>query len=640
MAINVNSPPTPTPQSSPITDALNRNTDALNRLSGGGTNSPRGVTTPPVGPRPTDFRGSQLPSAQPMSPREEAAFADKMAKSIERGLRDGLRKTAGGSTASTATGSPIAGVADARQHSAALMQQGFTSERAWAMGLKMSGSNYLPSPVGGPTNFQPGSAIAGYAAQRQQSDLARLQGIAGTPTAHRLGLDIGQPPSGPGGAISGYNAPHEGNPFEGLNGPSRGGTTVVPGSASALAVKGFIALQVARKVSHGATAVADSYYDPYITNEQIGRKLFRDVVPGGGEAQKVADAFSGRSAGMQQAEVRGQQQTNQFRYEQQLASYNLGFQPGQVGRESRSGLLDNAQAVLMPNIDRTTSTGEREYRETARLLPVKRELAKADRERTVANKELTATQDQLIKIETRGLELEKRRAELQIETTRKDAGSGPQLQGKLRELEATEGAIRDNRSLSIEARQARMAASNRAAEAEGNFQQVQAQEKLGQAQNITERAERASGRAKSLGRMNPAERVQAEAYFRLVESNKDNLDLLPNEVITGAESFAPERVGKYIENRGLKSSQFRYGQQAAPEEFGAPGETPQSLRQRANDLENQAAQQQLRAEAGIAKAGAEAGKDMAATVGRAMESLRDSFNREIETRFRIQRNTP
>lgn len=412
----------------------------------------------------------------------------------------------------------------------------------------------------------------------------------------------------------------------------------MPG-AGAMMGRAAVPLAIAKAGVNVAASGAEAYHDPYMNDNQIGRKMFRDVVPGGATTQKLIDTFSGRSAKMQAAEVYGARTTNEIEARQKEQSFSLGWEPKQAGREERAKQLAGAQSIAMPEGDRRTAQGELEFRQASRMLPAKREIAKAERERAVASKELQSTQDQLVKIETRGLELETRRAELAKQTTDKQANlSGPEMQKKLLELQAVEGGIRENRQLSIEARSARQSASERFGQSDAAVKMAEAQGTRAQAANVGEQAQSAASRARALGRMNPAERIQAEAYYRLAMDNQDNLDALPPEARAVAAQFDPEGIGKMEENLGASTSGFKAGQKLAPAAFGPEGSTPESLRREQTRLENKAAEQEMGAEAGMAQHAAKAGADMAAPVINAIDRIRDSFNREIETKFRIQRN--
>lgn len=404
------------------------------------------------------------------------------------------------------------------------------------------------------------------------------------------------------------------------------------GRAGALLSRAAVPLAVAGTVASGAQSIAGVVHDPYLTSGQAGRQLFREVVPGGERIQRFIDDISGRRFEMEQADIRAQRMGLNFQRQQQIAGFQLGYNPQQAFARERAAQLQRAEPVLLPEgIERGTALGEREFREQSRLLGVRREIARLERDQSAATKSRVATEVELGKIASRENDLLRQRAALQSKVNR-DQGSGPERLDLLRRLDETNKAVESITSQRREAEQAAVASRVREAEAAGASRRARAQELEERAGIQEERVGAFREGAQRIGSSRPQQLQFALAAIRAARTR--GFANLPPQMQAAAQQYFPGVVAELTERAGRQSPFASAFERESPTEYGDVNRA----RREAQDLRNRAERERLGAEADIATATQKAGERLGEAVIREINRAIDATIRKIEDNKKIERS--
>jgi len=396
----------------------------------------------------------------------------------------------------------------------------------------------------------------------------------------------------------------------------------IPGAAGLMRFAGPAYL--AHLADKSSVNIANSAYSEHMTSSQQGRSFLKEVVPGGEWLANRADAFTGRKSKMDRAEDQKRAREFDIQQRQQESQFMLRYGPEQAGREERSRQASGFGGIMLGPMARNTAAGEREFREQSRLLPVRREMAKAEREAAGAAVERKAAEAEFIKLADREKRLIIERGEAQTKVNR-DTGSGPARQEKLLQLESRERELQAVAAEKQVAAEAKMMAMQREASARHAVGQARAGMAEARAANLEERAGTAAATEQRLGGMNVFDR-----QFGL-QSLKDlqqyGVDRLTPEQLQAAQQMAPQTVAKILETHGAGTREAGELSKLAPADYGGRSE---GLRQDAQQARDVAESERAQSDAQFYKSAADSGRDMAGIVKEAMRVQFESFKREIE----------
>jgi hypothetical protein len=315
----------------------------------------------------------------------------------------------------------------------------------------------------------------------------------------------------------------------------------------------------------------------------------------------------------------------------------------QAGRERLAAATGSGRnlSIYSGNFDRDTTTGERAFREQQRMLPIRREMAKATRELAGATAEVAKADKIENDLKERAGKLEKQRIDQMRVLTRQEQGDygNPKMTKEQRE-QARLAAVMNLSNIEAEltgvaeqrksAKDAGFQARQRQAQAQGRVGTLKAEDLEAQSQVMTERYQSFQGSARRMGGMNVHDRAFALQAFKALQSHGP--DALSPDMLAAAQQFAPESAGKILEVHGRGTREYQEGRQLAPTEFGDVTGT----RDQARNLANQAEDARKKVEADIARSAADAGKDLGTFVGDQIRVITDAAKREIENRLRLR----
>lgn len=382
---------------------------------------------------------------------------------------------------------------------------------------------------------------------------------------------------------------------------------------------------------NAAATAATSIHDRYLNDAQRGRQIFKDVVPFGSWIVNTTEKFEGRTARMQDEDVYSQKRRAELASAGRMAEWNLANMPTMAGQAERYAQLRNASAISLGSFDTRTASGRVQAQEEARLVPVRKQLAAAQREQAAATKERYMAETQLGIAQAKGLELERKRAEAQKRLDQ-DNTSGERRQKLIREANDANAAVAANAELQISARTAVQGAIVKQAGAQQATGMASAAVTEAQAANIQAKADRSAAAAEAFGLMNPFEREFAVDSLKTAQ--KYGVDALTPEQKSAAARAAPMTFGALAEQAGAASGAFGELRRVAFDEFG----DPQRLRNQAAATRDTAARQELRSQADAAREIERAGTTFGRDVGTAIKVALEAAKREIIQVIQLQKN--
>lgn len=407
-------------------------------------------------------------------------------------------------------------------------------------------------------------------------------------------------------------------------------------SFAATFFKSMIAGVTGAAAINASAAIARVGHDSFLTAGQAGRQLFRDIVPFGGRIQGLTDSFGGRAAGMETAKYRSDQQAAAFEARNRESSMLLSLNPQLAEARNRSSVLASSTPLLMGGIDRSTGMGERNFREASRLLPVQREIAKAEREAQAAAAGRLQSEQELNKAVNNGNKLTSERTQLQ-KTLDANRGSGVDRQKIINRLGVVNDALDQNRELQIQARQQVMAQKTTEAQARANVGMQRAALKEAQASNLEDRAERSASGASALGMMNPFDRQRGVEAVRMLQASNGDLSQLPPDMQQLALQLSGQTGQRMVEGFGSRTPEFQRLQGLLPAEFSG---NPEQLRRDASTARDQAERERMKTQQELSSTIMNAGQNMADMVSKAMLELVASMETRLLNNIRNTKNAP
>lgn len=379
---------------------------------------------------------------------------------------------------------------------------------------------------------------------------------------------------------------------------------------------------------------ANAAYDRYSTSAQIGRGFVRDFIPGGESIQRFTDSMTGRTAKMEQARIDAQIGIAAAQARNETRAYMLSFNPRQAGLEGTAAAYRSQSAILPTVFDRSTASGERQYREEQRLLPLRLAEAKAERDIVAAKKQRQAAEMESKNILMESVRLTEERKRLERELAKDENASGASREKILRTIETTNFELGGNYALQKQAAQAVVEArrAEETAKAEKERATVR-RELLGRADILDMRADSSQQAARTLGSMSPLDRQFAVNAVELVK--RYGVDALPPDIVSAANAVAPNTIGKLIEKTGANSKAFDRLRSIAPDDASG---SPNTLRMMADQLRREAASEEFGIDKSFAAAMAGAGRDLGKVIASVIVEEFAKAKSEIINQVRLGRN--
>jgi hypothetical protein len=414
-----------------------------------------------------------------------------------------------------------------------------------------------------------------------------------------------------------------------------GGVPGMAGGAGGMSFMGFgkaaFGYLAAQQTIERIGNVGGILRDPFTTNTQTARSLFRQL-PLGETLQGAYDSLSGRKANMALEDFRFQQAQAGIPGELREIGYGATSRAQQAGLAARAAGLARSSPILEGYSNRSTALGQREFEEKQRLLPIQRDIARAEVEASAASAERVQAAKELQGIERRSREEAERRVGLERRLA--DTGGGVDRQRVLNEIAESQRRTTGLAELKSAAAERSGAAARAAAEAAYGVGRGRVQSSLAQAGILEGRAASAASGAARLGAMDPFER--SNALYSLDLLKRYGPDMLSPEQKSAAASLAPQTANKIFEQRGAAAGEFQQLQRIAPADFAG---NPDDLRRRAGELRDDAAKSQLELDRSLADASVSAASEIAKAVTEAMRLISAETVRQIKTELLRGKNT-
>lgn len=320
------------------------------------------------------------------------------------------------------------------------------------------------------------------------------------------------------------------------------------GLGSALG-KAALPLAAGAAIGSGALTASRLSQDEYMTGEQRGRAFLKSNAVSGFFVDAV-DNFSGRARAMErageQAQLRGQVtgvdlQRNEFA--QNIAQQRAIQKGGVAGAASLQGVFRGSTA-------RDTVSSKIEYDQESRMLPLRKQTAKAAQEFTAAKFSAVNAQVILNSLETDGARLEEKRAGLARRL--QNVGSGPVQLDILNQLKDNDERIRGNVAQTRTARDFASQQVQRREDARSGVNAAKLAERGGELENLRMLEKRSAGQASNLALLGPAGRIQGDIAMQVVEAF--GIENAPPEIVQQAAAKYPEKIAALAEKGG---EQFR-----------------------------------------------------------------------------------
>jgi hypothetical protein len=389
--------------------------------------------------------------------------------------------------------------------------------------------------------------------------------------------------------------------------PAPGGGAGGPSFAS-YALGGIMAYAGQQGVAK-AGQIGATFNDSFATEEQQGRAVFR-ALPGGETLQGAIDSLSGRKDLFARVELQHQQEIARMSGASQAAAYSSSARVRQAGLDARASY--GGDPLLEGRSDRSTGAGERAFQERQKLLAIDREGVKAARETAAATAQRLQAEKEMVKIDERMKVLHGARANTIREGGRLEGAEAFSAVGAVGRYTTEITALHEQAKQVAQQLAAAKEAEARGRHGEGSVASARFAARAG---ILEERAAYSSSIAQRLGGMDRFSR--ADAVESLEFLMKYGPDMLTQEQIAQAQSVAPAKVARILEKHGAATSAA--GRLAAIDsDFST---NPEALRDLAGRNRDAAAETRAEIDAAFATGAAEAGKELAETVVKAMRQV-------------------
>lgn len=355
--------------------------------------------------------------------------------------------------------------------------------------------------------------------RRQISDQARgARGLAG--------LAIGQMGLGAGAST-----------FGNLSALGDFATLAGYGRAGSVLTKAAVPLAVAAEAGSLGLTANRLRQDEYMTGDQRERALVRSNMLGRGISD-VVDNLSGRARGMERAQENRERDLKVNEIAMQRTEYQYGLaQRGGSVRAAIRGAASYRGAFREGGTARDGVGERREYDLQTKLIPVRRELAKAEKEYATAKYEVMENQSNLNRLETQGNALQAERQKLIRQTK---TLSGPALVEAYTQLETNDKRINQNLALRQRAREDVAQSVDRREAAMTGVNEGRLNVRRAGLENLRDRERQAEDRAVTAMMMGPVGRMEAKMNLQMVQSM--GIENAPAEMISAASALFPKTI--------------------------------------------------------------------------------------------------
>jgi hypothetical protein len=344
-----------------------------------------------------------------------------------------------------------------------------------------------------------------------------------------------------------------------------------PGAAAGGAMKGIgalasraaIPLAVAKEGIDTAAKTANILHDPHTTGEQKARAFFREVVPGGETLQRWNDQFTGREHKMASVHEQAMYRGIEMQRRVQETRFGIESNPHISGLTSFADTYRRQSAALAPVMDRSTASGEQQYRLAMKILPLRQETLRTERELAKATAERRSSSEEEIELakKIKGIT-----GWQQAIRPTLDSGSGPEL------LERQEKYARNARELGELARTRQdvvtrsAEARNREAVAQADYSKAKTREELGTrretAQNL---ADRSRSGAQALGAI--PYYMRGDAVKAVRDAKQYGLDSIPEQFRGFVSQLDPHGYDEMLRKTGESDPGYKQLQDAGVQNF-------------------------------------------------------------------------
>lgn len=277
--------------------------------------------------------------------------------------------------------------------------------------------------------------------------------------------------------------------------------------------------------------------DEYLTDAQRERGFVRSNIVGR-YISDTFDTFSGRARGMERAEeqrtLRGEMTGVQVQRQEFLQG--IGNRRGQAVAAMRGA--EGLKGTFRGSTQRDSVESRLAYEQESRLLPLRKQTARAEQEYATAKYAAMNAQTTINKLETEGNSLAEKR--IQLSKRRDQVGSGPERQDILYQLENNRALMDANITQRGKARDFSAAAVQAREDALTGVQAARVNERRGGLENLQMREGRAESRAENLGMLGRVGLQRAEIALGVLESV--GFENAPEEFKRDAAAAFPEKV--------------------------------------------------------------------------------------------------
>lgn len=277
--------------------------------------------------------------------------------------------------------------------------------------------------------------------------------------------------------------------------------------------------------------------DEYLTDAQRERGFVRSNVVGR-YISDTFDTFSGRARGMERAEEQRElrNQVGGVQIQRQEFLQGIANRRGQAAAAMRGA--EGLKGTFRGNTSRDSVESRLAYEQESRMLPLRKQTARAEQEYATAKYAAMNAQTTLNKLETDGNTLAEKRSQLQGRLN--NVASGPQRQDILYQLESNKNLLDANITQRQKARDFAANAVQTREDALTGVNAARTGERRGTLENLQMREGRAESRAENLGMLGRVGLQKSQIALGIIESV--GFENAPEEFKREAAAAFPEKV--------------------------------------------------------------------------------------------------
>lgn len=396
------------------------------------------------------------------------------------------------------------------------------------------------------------------------------------------------------------------------------------------AFKVYAGAAIASHYLGAASNIMNAATDPYANPNNLGRTAFKELVPFGHSIMGLTDALTGRNAEMLRADVSHRQNLVDADRNGRIFENFAIHEQRYAGAYGAQRIFENQRAITNTAGNFTTALGEREYREAAKLLPLKQQTLAAEREQGRAANERLAIQMELNDLQEKEEGLKTRRTRFEFQASRVTGPEEVRLRGL---AEAANSELKTNYSQQQHLRESLTQAQ--AKEIGANAEVTRARNRqniLGTAEILEDRAAQKQNAQSRLGGMHIFEQNYAIQSLQLLQ--KYGRQGVSEDILRSAQSIAPETVRKILEKEGGNAPNLKLLQQIAPGDFLSGATAAQDL-ESARALRNIYAEKDFHLDRESGAQIEQALKTVGQDIARIIVEQSQAIKSEVEAQLRI-----